>query len=305
MGRKKVSGNLPFVSIIVPVYNGERTIGNCIKSLLSLNYRESGYEIIIVDNNSKDATYKIIEEYPVVSLKESRIQSSYATRNTGIKKSRGEILAFTDSDCIADKGWILKAVQCFQDEKIGCVAGRIEGYSPSNYIEEYLVKTHSLSQGSTRFLPYAQTANAIYRRRVFDEIGLFEENWISGGDADLTWRMLLHTGYGYANCDDALIYHVHRSTLKGFFRQRMTWGYGEVSMYKKYKEHYKNREGELIRDYKEFVRFVIGKIPALLHNKLISKNKAAYLDKKLTMIAMVGRRIGRIKGSISEKEFYI
>jgi cellulose synthase/poly-beta-1,6-N-acetylglucosamine synthase-like glycosyltransferase len=297
--------NLRFVSIIVPVYNGERTIENCIKSLLSLNYPASKHEIIIVDNNSKDNTLKLIRTYPVISLVEHKIQSSYATRNTGIRESRGEIVAFTDSDCIADKDWILKAVELFQKENIGCVGGRIEGYFPSNYIEEYLVNTGALSQGSTRFLPYAQTANAIYRRKVFDEIGLFEENWISGGDADLTWRMQLHSGYEFANCDDALIYHVHRSTLKGFFRQRMTWGYGEVSMYKKYKEHYKDREGELSKDYKEFLRYIIGKIPALLYNKLISKNEASYLDKKLTMIAMIGRRIGRIKGSVLQKEFYI
>ena len=116
--------NYPFVSIIVPVYNGERTIGNCIESLLSLKYSHSKYEVIIVDNNSKDATLKIIQKYPVISLIEKRIQSSYATRNTGLKKATGKIIAFTDSDCIADKDWILKSVECFKDEKIGCVGGR-------------------------------------------------------------------------------------------------------------------------------------------------------------------------------------
>ena len=300
-----MNDSYPFVSIIVPVYNGERTIGNCIESLLSLNYSHSKYEVIIVDNNSKDATLKIINKYPVTSLMENRIQSSYATRNTGLKKATGKIIAFTDSDCIAHKDWVMKSVECFQDETIGCVAGKIEGYSPSNYIEEYLVRSGALIQGSTRFLPYAQTANAVYRREVFDKIGCFEENWISGGDADLTWRMLLHSGYRIQHCDEALIYHVHRSTLKGFFKQRMTWGYGEVLMHKKYKAHYEKQEGELIRDYRNFVRLVIGKIPAMLHNKFISKDELRYQDKKLTMIAMVGQRIGRIKGSILEREFYI
>lgn len=300
-----MNDNYPFVSIIVPVFNGERTIGNCIESLLLLNYPHSKYEIIIVDNNSKDSTFKIIQKYPVISLIENRIQSSYATRNTGLKKATGKIIAFTDSDCIAHKDWAMKSVECFQDETIGCVAGKIEGYSPSNYIEEYLVRTGALTQGSTRFLPYAQTANAVYRREVFDKIGCFEENWISGGDADLTWRMLLHSGYRIQHCDEALIYHVHRSTLKGFFKQRMTWGYGEVLMHKKYKSHYEKQKGELIRDYRNFGRLVIGKIPALLHNRFISKNELRYQDKKLTMVALVGQRIGRIKGSILEKEFYI
>src|SRR3972149_3365554 len=186
---------LPFVSVIVPVYNGERHIGNCIRSLLALNYPPSKIEIIIVDNNSKDATH--------------RIQSSYAARNAGIKKSRGEILAFTDSDCVADKDWIAKAVEQFQDEHIGCVAGEIEGYSPSNYIEEYLVRKSVLShsEGTLKhwYLPYAQTANAIYRKEVFEAVGPFEENWVSAGDTDLTWRMLLHTEYKLIFCKDALI----------------------------------------------------------------------------------------------------
>lgn len=296
---------VPFVSVIVPVYNNAGQIGNCVKSLLSLNYPSSKVEIIVVDNNSTDDTYRVIQTFPVISLIENRIQSSYAARNAGLRRSGGAIIAFTDSDCLADKDWILKAVECFQDENIGCVAGRIEGLSPSNYIEEYLVRTRCLSQGSTRFLPYAQTANALYRREVFDSIGMFEETWISSGDADLTWRMLLHSGYRMGRCNDALVYHAHRSTLNMFVKQRMTWGYGEVLMYKKYKKHYQNREGELFRDYREFYRLVIRRLPSLVYDKVVAKNEDAYQENKLTMIAMVGRRIGRIKGSFLEKEFYI
>lgn len=153
-----ISDRLLFVSIIVPVYNNESQIENWIESVLSLNYPSSKVEIIVVDNNSKEDTYRTIQKIAVTSLIEHRVQSSYAARNEGIKRSRGGIIAFTDSDCSADKDWILKAVGCFQDENIGCVAGRIEGFSPSNYIEEYLVRTRCFSQGSTRFLPYLQTA---------------------------------------------------------------------------------------------------------------------------------------------------
>jgi len=308
-----MTDRLPFVSVIVPVYNGERTIESCIKSLLSLDYHPSKLEIIIVDNNSRDNTYKIIQKYPVICLIEDKIQSSYAARNTGINRSRGEIIAFTDSDCIADKDWIIKAVECFEDKGVGCVAGRIEGYSPSNYIEEYLKRHGYLCQDTSTlkhwFLPYAQTANAIYRKEVLNEIGFFEDRWVSAGDTDLTWRMLQKTSYKLTYCKDSLIHHVHRSTLKGLFNQRKTWGYGELLLYKKYKIHYFNPESsiskEIYRDYKEFLQLVVGKFPAMLHNKLISKNEIAFQDKKLAMIGALGRRFGRIKGSIREKKFYI
>lgn len=295
----------PMVSIVVPVYNNQRQIGNCIKSLLLLNYPATKVEIIVVDNNSKDATNATIQKYPVICLVEDKIQSSYAARNAGLKISRGGIIAFTDSDCIVHKDWILKAVECLKDNRIGCIAGRIEGYSQSNYIEKYLVTTRCLSQGLTRFLPYAQTANAIYRREVFDAIGLFDESWISGGDADLTWRMLLHSPFRYVTSVDTIIYHAHRSTLKGFFNQRVTWGYGEVLMYKKYKKYYHNKKGELIRDYREFYRHAIKKLPSLIYDSLLFKDIEKYQEKKLNILAMIGRRVGRIKGSIFEKEYYI
>jgi cellulose synthase/poly-beta-1,6-N-acetylglucosamine synthase-like glycosyltransferase len=144
---------------------------------------------------------------------------------------------------------------------------------------------------------------------VLNAIGTFEENWVSAGDSDLTWRMLLNTNYTLTCCPDSLIYHVHRSTLKGLFNQRKTWGHGEVLLYKKYKVHYHNPEKnfakEMCRDYKEFLHLVIGKLPAMLHNKLISKNEDSFQEKKLTMIGAFGRRLGRIKGSIREKKFYI
>jgi len=302
----------PFVSVIVPVYNGERHIGRCINSLISLNYPSSRIEVIIVDNNSKDATYRIAREFPVICLIEDKIQSSYAARNTGIRKSKGDIIAFTDSDCVADKDWIVKAVEQFQEENIGCVAGRIEGYSPSNYIEEFLLKNHDLSQDHSlnhRFLPYPMTANAIYRREVFEAIGLFEENWISGGDADIAWRMLLNSKFRLTYCIDSLVYHVHRSTLKGFFKQRVTWSYGEVLLHKKYKGNYRNGKEnlgkELFQNYLYFLRSLLIKLFAMPYYRLILKDEKAYQERMLKMVDMLGRRFGRIKGSILEREFYI
>ena len=61
----------------------------------------------------------------------------------------------------------------------------------------------------------------------------------------------------------------------------------------------------MYRDYKEFLRLVIGKMPAMLHNKLITKNEVAFQAKKLEMIGALGRRFGKIRGSIREKKFYI
>ena len=97
---------IPFVSVIVPVYNDGQRIGKCIEALLIQTYPQAHFEIIIVDNGSNDNTRSVIEEHPVKLLVEDRIQSSYAARNKGIKNAKGEVIAFTDADCIPAPDWI-------------------------------------------------------------------------------------------------------------------------------------------------------------------------------------------------------
>ena len=152
----------------------------------------SKYEVIIVDNNSKDNTLKIIQKYPVISLIESRIQSSYATRNTGLKRSNGEIIAFTDSDCIADKDWILKVG--------GMFSGREDRLCSRKDRRVLSIKLHRGVPGKDRCTVSGKheistlrtdSECGLQKRRSSIRSGCFEENWISGGDADLTWRMLL------------------------------------------------------------------------------------------------------------------
>jgi glycosyltransferase involved in cell wall biosynthesis len=81
----------PFISVVVPVYNGDRIIGNCVESLLNQSYPKDNYEIIVVDNGSTDNTRAIIKKYPVKMLIEDSIKSSYAARNKGIKHAKGEV----------------------------------------------------------------------------------------------------------------------------------------------------------------------------------------------------------------------
>ena len=104
----------PLVSVIVPVYNRGEAIGKCIKSLLAQEYPKKKLEIIIVDNNSNDKTKDTIKKYPVKYLLEKE-KGSYAARNKGIEHAKGEIIAFTDSDCIADKQWVSCLAEGFED----------------------------------------------------------------------------------------------------------------------------------------------------------------------------------------------
>lgn len=227
------------ISIIIPVYNAEKTIKECIESLLKLKYPK--YEIIFVDNNSTDKSAKIIKKYPVKYLFYDKVQSSYAARNYGIKHAKGDIIAFTDSDCIVDQNWLQDVKKHFK-KNIGCVGGKISYIKSSNYVESYLAKKNDLShQNNSLPLKYPKTANAFYKKKVFEKIGLFEESWISGGDADLCWRMQLKTKFKLKLVNDTKVLHKHRATLKSMFNQSKTWGKGSKLLEKKYPEKFVKR----------------------------------------------------------------
>ena len=88
------------LSIIIPVRNAENSIERCINSLLNQTVKD-GYEIIVVDNNSKDRTRMILEKFDNIKIIQNKNQGSYSSRNLGITIAQGELLFFTDSDCIA------------------------------------------------------------------------------------------------------------------------------------------------------------------------------------------------------------
>ena len=234
--------NLPFVSIVVPAYNDENNIENCINSLKRQNYPKDRYEIIVVDNNSKDNTAEVIKRHKVIYLLEDEIQTSYAARNRGIRESKGDIIAFTDSDCVADTQWIANGVKAFKNKKIGGVGGRVKAFRPQNYIEVYQARKDVF--GQEKFLRRKNilqkigkimTCNAFYRKDVFKEVGYFESRLASGGDHDFSLRVQKENEYILRYEPYAVVYHKHRTTLKKFWGQYYKYGLGRIYLAKKHK----------------------------------------------------------------------
>jgi len=299
--------DLPFISVIVPVRNGESTVRKCIESLLCQDYPRYRYEIIIVDNGSNDRTSAIVRSFPVRYLEEKKIKTSYAARNKGIKEAKGSIIAFTDSDCIASVDWLTKGLEGFSDASVGCVAGGIEGYRPRNYVEEYLCKRKVISQDTgSADLPfsYAKTANAFYAKSVFDRVGLFEEKWISGGDADLGFRMRLESGHGIKFLHQALVFHRHRSDLSSMFKQGVKWGIGYSLLCKKYRDKiHKRKIRQVIWIFWRLFQISVKLIPFCFREKenMPIDKREEYLD----YISFMGWEIGRIAGSVRYLAFCV
>jgi GT2 family glycosyltransferase len=247
----------PFVSIIVPVYNGSCTIDALLTSLLALDYPAGRREILIVDNRSTDDTRERVGRYPVTLLEETEIQGSDAARNRGIEAAGGEILAFTDADCVVEPTWLKRLLASHKEPCWGGFSGRTLAYPSSNLLARFCAYAkvldlsrlqesffqpdgmgeHLCSQVSIlRFhsdiqLPIGlinpHTANVAYRRIVLETIGSFDPMLLpTGGDFDLAWRLQTQTDWKIAIVPDAIVYHQHRMNLASFTSMYRRYGGG-------------------------------------------------------------------------------
>jgi len=223
--------SFPYISIVVPVYNGAESLGLCLQSICAVDYPKDKLEIIVVDNGSTDSSVRIAEGFGVRFLQETSIRSSYAARNKGILASSGDLIAFTDADCIVTPGWLKHLVLDWGDPTIGCFAGEIEAYQPESLVEKFSDRVGILRQAGTlnsSYLAYTQTANSAYRRDIFDKVGLFVPEMISGGDADISWRMQRQLGLKIKFIPEALVYHKHRTSLAGLYNQFRKYEHGKL-----------------------------------------------------------------------------
>jgi glycosyltransferase involved in cell wall biosynthesis len=218
---------LPFVSVIVPVYNDERRIRACIESLLNQTYSEGCYEILIVDNASSDGTREIVQEYPVRLLAEDRIQSSYAARNKGIQNAKGEILSFTDSDCVASSTWIEEGVKALNSKSVDLVGGKVEFIHSERKTaaEAYDSITSMQVERDIKERSVAKTANLFVKSFLFDKIGMFPESVKSGGDVLWTARAT-RNGFTLTFASKAIIRHPARR-LRALIKKQYRVGRGQ------------------------------------------------------------------------------
>lgn len=224
----------PFVSVVLPVRNGERTIGDCLASILRNDYPPDRREVVVVDNASTDRTAEIIKRYPVHYVYEARLGRS-AARNRGIEESRGEIVAFIDADCVASTQWLRQLTAGFEEYGVSGVAGEILAFPPTTPAERYYAIQRARPQASAvnRTRPYAVTANVAFRRETFDRIGGFDRRFPSGQDMDFGWRFV-DAGLKLVYRERAVVLHRHRPTGLSLFRQYFFRAQGWALIHQKY-----------------------------------------------------------------------
>jgi len=233
----------PRVSVIIPVYQGEGVIADCLTSVFNQTYPSDLYEVVVVDNASTDRTADIARGFPVKLVDEPRRGVGWA-RNAGVAAARGELAAFIDADCIAERDWLEALVGRFDaEEGVAGVGGYLPGYDPQTPIQYYIPERKLLSQevavASGRYSdPFIVTANALFLRRLIEEVGGFDTTFETNGeDADLCWR-IAERGWRFVFAPEAVVYHRHRSTLGALCRWMFRYGRESVYLLKKHRRRY-------------------------------------------------------------------
>jgi len=291
---------LPGISVIVPAYQAENTIEECLTSLLNIEYPKERLEVIVVDNNSTDSTKDIIAKFDVIYLFEEK-KNAYAARNRGIEEARYDLVAFTDSDCIVSGDWLAKIVKYFEDDEVGIVGGKILPYSIENDVERFIDYRRILDQekmlaGGDFSYPFCVTANSVIKYSLLKGLGGFDTFFKIAGDADFCWRAGF-MGVKIAYADDAVVYHKHRANILDLYNQSFQYGFGRASLFKKHH----SRFGRRFRfDWKEYI-FLYESIRDLLFSRFQDKKTEVKNLHLYDVINISGLIAGKIYGSIKRR----
>jgi GT2 family glycosyltransferase len=231
-----------FISVIIPTYRNWDLLIKCIDALDSQSFSKDNFEVVIINNDSEDtlpSDLKLPENFIFI---EEKKPGSYAARNTGLRIAKGEIIGFTDSDCIPDKDWIKNAVTYFKlNPDCSRIAGNIlitrKSVKPS-IVETYNQIYGFPQQAVLKNKGGSMTANLFTYKSIFDKVGFFNENLMSYGDLD--WGSLAtKAGYRIDYVKDVIVYHPPR-TLKELVIKEKRLGGGGIYFYKKKRSNWFN-----------------------------------------------------------------
>lgn len=231
-----VSDELPFVSVVVPIYNGESTIKECLDSIMALDYPLEKLEVITVDDGSTDKTMSILKNYPVKLIPKDH--GGYpSTMNAGLRVAIGEIRVIVDADTYVEKDWLKKILEEFKNDKVGIVSGYV-ATKPNAKFWAKIVGFESedrYDQMKSRYVDFITSTCTAYRREVFEQIGFFNESLKRGSDEDLAQRAS-KAGWKMVLKKEALCFHEWSSSIKRYFRKQMANGIYEIKNFLRHPE---------------------------------------------------------------------
>ena len=281
------------LSVIIPLYNGERTIGPLLESL-ALQEAEAEWEVVISDNGSTDRGLEIVKDWggrpPWPRIVDSSSESGAAhARNAGARAAHGAALLFIDHDDVAGAGYISAMAAALRSHDFVCARSEVEKLNPK---WTWALRPSGQSEGPMMwiydFLPYAAGGTMGIKRGLFEAVGGFDEAVDIADCCDLAWRVQLETGVELAFAPEAVLHYRYRHSLRGMFAQARGYGRAEVDMYSRYLDRGLKRIA-VRRSLRRWAR-LIRRLPSLRHR-----------PGQAWWITECGNMIGRLEGSVANR----
>ncbi|MDX1681253.1 MAG: glycosyltransferase, partial [Akkermansiaceae bacterium] len=239
----------PKVSAIICTRNGRQRVSACLSALQASRCRH-GFELIVVDDGSSDGTAEhIAEHFPEVQILSLPPSGLSAARNAGASIARGEILAYTDDDCVPDRDWLERAVDFLQSHpEYAAVGGPNLAQQAQQWHEAVVCAAPGapshvmLDDVTAEHLP---GCNLIVRKSALNEIKGFDHRFhAAGDDVDFCWR-LQNIGHSLGFDPGCFVWHFRRPSLRAYLRQQLGYGKAERLLIAKHPQRF-SRDGNAI-----------------------------------------------------------
>lgn len=233
--------SLPFISVVVPTRNRLDMLKQTLACLRRQRFPRDQYEVIVVDDGSEDGTPgylgQLASQGRITYLRQPSRGPAVA-RNAGARVARGEVVAFTDDDCLPEADWLATLAAAYRTGGSPCragVGGHIEYALEGHWLCAFQVVQNLHQMNRAESPPSLDTANASYDRSLFLRTGGFSEEFpcASGEDVDLGFR-LVRAGYTLESAPHAVVRHRGRTTVREILRHAFTRGRGNAILMAKY-----------------------------------------------------------------------
>lgn len=270
------------ITIIIPVYNAEKTLKKCLYSVKKQNYKN--YEVVIVDDYSTDHSASIAEEYgyKLIRLKEN--SGSGKARNIGAKEAKTKLIAFTDSDCMLPEDWLSRIIKSFENKKVKFICGGYSGVEGKSFLEKYafyelLIRRRNLPEFVSSF---PSNNFACYRDIFLKEKGFPElKNYVA---EDLEFSLKIGTKYKIFWDKTLGVKHHFHKKIKKYLKQQYKFAMDTMFLY--LRKPYLKKIKTYHEDKNKFVIFYTG-LTILNIFGVLFYSKLVYLLPLLLMILLL------------------
>ncbi len=224
------------VSLVIPGRNCSATIGPCLEAVVPMLDRGELAEVIFVDDGSTDNTVAIAQRYPIRLIRGGG-RGAGAARNLGWRSAAGDLIWFIDSDCVANDDALVRLRPHLDDPRVGGVSGSYGNMCPEALlaclIHEEIIARHERMPTRVDFLA---TFNVLYRRAALEAVDGFDERFLKGQDAELSWRVMA-AGYELGFEFQSRVRHYHETNLRKYLRIQRQQGYWRAWLHLTHRGH--------------------------------------------------------------------